>query len=184
MTKKEKILTIFIFVLISINYISIYLSYSKLNNRVNSLKELVNKNESVISQKNAEINNKINSIKDMEKSIFNIKKSYDFLQASYKASEGLVTDQFYVQKARFSELESDIDVRLQPSFTRYYKGQGKFNLSDRELKSMILEIMQEVDVFWKKELTMYSNYYHYFRITTHNYEVGNYQDGVVKLRGE
>jgi hypothetical protein len=157
-----------------------------------------------------EVNNKIidlttemESIKNKVVGVENIKSDVDFLktsleemrissfltQLSFDASEGVVTDKIVIQKVSLYSIGDIIygyiDIRPQPSYNSYFQGQGKFNLSDREIKAMIEEVMVELKDYMSS-ISMYNLKMEggTLDITANNYSVAQYIDGKVILAGE
>jgi hypothetical protein len=157
-----------------------------------------------------EVNNKITdlttemeSIKNKVVGVENIKSDVDFLktsleelrkssfltQLSFDASEGVVTDKIVIQKVSLYSIGDIIygyiDIRPQPSYNSYFQGQGKFNLSDREIKAMIEEVMVELKDYISS-ISMYNLKMEggTLNITANNYSVADYINGKVILAGE
>lgn len=108
-------------------------------------------------------------------------------------TEGIVTDKVVVQKASFYVTELDtisatIDIRPQPTYTYKFLGQGDFDLTDRELRSMLEEVINEVlDYgsfdFIKTEYNLSIDKGTIY-ITANNYDVAEYKNGTITLSGE
>lgn len=108
-------------------------------------------------------------------------------------SEGVVTDKVVISKATFSrqptgEVTAVIDLRSQPMYSSKFLGHGNFDLTDRELRSMLEEIIDELYDFSgleKEKSSSSSNFYlKSITITANNYSVATYSDGEITLSGE
>jgi hypothetical protein len=115
---------------------------------------------------------------------------------------GVVTDDFVVNKIKIfnlvglgegtdiEELSMYIDLDSQPSMNQYYKGKGKFDLSDRELKVAVNSVLDKVKEKWEqnfkwnmdKDYNKFEEGTHY--LTFKNYEIGTIEHGEFKLIGE
>lgn len=123
-------------------------------------------------------------VQEIENSSELIKQSLLLVCLGINASEGIVTDKAVVQKAVFyslipGEVTGTIDIRPQPTYEYKFLGQGNFDLSDRELRSMLEELMNEVVTFAGNEFDLKT-----ISITANNYAVAEYKDGVITLVGE
>jgi len=112
--------------------------------------------------------------------------------SSFVGNDGIVTEEIRIKKVVFNEDSWTIDITPQPKAMLKFKGDGNFTIADREVKKMLLNI---VDMFKK-------NYYNFFDkdfredvgildikgvdiiITNNNYDVGTYRDGKITLKGE
>ncbi|GAB1360149.1 hypothetical protein MASR1M31_19480 [Porphyromonadaceae bacterium] len=108
-------------------------------------------------------------------------------------SEGVVTDKVVISKATFSrqptgEVTAVIDLRPQPLYSSKFLGHGNFDLTDRELRSMLEEIIDELYEFSgleREKSSSSSNFYlKSITITANNYSVASYADGEITLSGE
>ena len=107
-------------------------------------------------------------------------------------SGGVVTDKAVVDKATFypdfSEGSSEgdfygiVDIRPQPSYSSKFLGQGNFDLTDRELRSMLEELVDNMISFGLADDD--SKSLMSIEITANNYTVANYKDGKIVLAGE
>ena len=113
-------------------------------------------------------------------------KQISMLWAASFMSEGIVTDELVIQKAHFYRTGKGltIDIRPQPSFAKHFKGQGRFNVSDRELKSILLTLVDKMKEHLNEgsSLPEFDNLTIY--ISQNNYEVATYENGSLKLKGE
>lgn len=148
---------------------------------------------------------------DIENEVFSIdKRQYDSLLNSIDMLElqhsiengGIVTNDFIVDKIKIYNLENlkegtdieelsmYIDLDSQPSMSRHYEGNGKFDLSDRELKVAVSDILESIKVKWDrnfrwnidKDYNKFEEGTHY--VTYKNYEVGTVENGEFILIGE
>lgn len=119
--------------------------------------------------------------------------SYKWLgfQAFNHNFEGAATDNFAVDKVvlQYSTgtLKGYLDLSPQPDLFTKYKGDGKFDVPDRELKSMLLANVEQLrDAYnnnfanetvppWDKGEIF---------ITVKNYDVGTFSNGKITLKGE
>lgn len=84
---------------------------------------------------------------------------------------------------------SDIDLSTQPLIDAKYEGQGHFDLTDRELKVMIEDLLKDTETYFESIREIYIDYLPEWKSLSHtvsiqNYELGTYSDGVFKLKGE
>ena len=123
-------------------------------------------------------------VEESENTLEKLKQSQLLTYLSINASEGVVTDKAVIQKAVFysftpGEGTGSIDIRPQPTYQYKFLGQGNFDLSDRELKRMLEELMNELVTFAGNDLNLKT-----ISITANNYAVAEYKDGVITLAGE
>lgn len=134
------------------------------------------------------LNERINGLNE---SVDVINQNMLFMNLGIDMTEGVVTEKSVVQKASFyvtgvDEIIGSIDIRPQPSYSYKFLGQGDFDLTDRELRSMLEEIIDEVieygdfkQIESEGNLSLGTIY-----ITANNFDVGEYKDGKVVLAGE
>jgi hypothetical protein len=118
----------------------------------------------------------------------------------HRVEGGAVTDDFVVEKITLNAvppltdkpdakgfLSSTVDLITQPSGKSGYVGQGKFTATDRELKAMILDILGEIGSRYDLDNEIYKlpkwNEGSHV-VTIKNYDIGKYEKGVFKLKGE
>lgn len=168
--KYNKILLVLVLIAIIISSFSVYRTYGNIVNNTDS-----------------------STISGIETRLGIIFDDLRFLQFNYKYSGGIVTDKVVVYHSDLYKnvekgVSGTIDIRPQPSYDKYFVGEGKINLSDRELRVLIKEIIDEVQSSLKnsgevgivyKDLDITS-----LSITTQNYDVGTYENGTIKLIGE
>lgn len=130
-------------------------------------------------------------INGLNERIDGINQDMLFMNLGIDITEGVVTEKTIVQKASFyvndkDEITGTIDIRPQPSYEDKCLGQGNFDLTDRELRSMLEEIINEVIKYGDlKEIESEHNLsFGTLDITENNYDVGEYKDGKVVLAGE
>ncbi len=101
-----------------------------------------------------------------------------------RMSEGVVTDSLVAQKVQIYGSWMTIDIRAQPTFEKYFKGHGRFDLPDRELKQAIIGLIDVVKLQYVE--TDYNTKIAdvIIAITQNNYPVGEYEKGVLRLTGE
>lgn len=160
-----------------------------------SLKEanttILNLTAEVENMKNtvSSIGDVANDVEFMGNRIDDLGKSTFLNQLSLEVSEGVVTDKVVIHKAVLYSyddvLYGYIDIRPQPSYNSYFQGQGKFNLSDRELRAMIEEVVAELEDYISP-ISMYNIKMEggKINITANNYSIAEYEDGKVTLAGE
>lgn len=116
-----------------------------------------------------------------------------FLDFENRISEGIVTDDLIIHKAVLTnsdkeKLKGTIDISLQPNMFDKYEGSGKFSVSDRELKSMLLSLMEELGRHYNDVAGGDENLPKWetaeIRLTIQNYDLGTYENGEIKLKGE
>lgn len=105
-------------------------------------------------------------------------------------SNCVVTDKVFVQFGRMSLTrdEAYLDIKPQPSYEKYFEGQGKVNLSDRDLKANLQEVINTFDNLysdWQQtshQLPDFGNLS--ISIGANGYELATYTNGKIKLSGE
>jgi len=129
----------------------------------------------------------------VEESIQRNRESIAMNSLSLSASEGIITDKLVVQKALFfiwddSSVHVSIDIRPQPIYSSKFLGGGEFDLTDRELRNALEEICENIieETRGRIQLIRYDKQQEIKKIyiTANNYEVGLYENGNIKLRGE
>lgn len=174
-----------------------YYKILTLKGTIDDLKSTINSNS---TKKIYELENKVNQFKkdlDVEKErldnfsylLNSINKSVILIKLGLEVTEGVVTDKVIIQKATFYEdaenrTSCTIDIRPQPSYSRYFLGQGRFNLSDRELKAMLEELIVELNNAFKNMTHNLMEIDGEIIITQNNYSVAKYKDGKITLTGE
>lgn len=175
------LLIIIMFALLFTNYISLKEannSIADLTLEIKNMKNAVNGIDAVA-----------NDVKFMGALMEDLEKSIFLNRLNIEISEGVVTDKVVIQKAVLYSsndvLYGYIDLRPQPSYNSYFQGQGKFNLSDRELKAMIEEVVVALEDYISP-ISMYNIKMEggKISITSNNYSVAKYEDGKVTLAGE
>ncbi|MDW5299561.1 MAG: hypothetical protein SA378_05420 [Sedimentibacter sp.] len=162
-----------------------YTSLNEANNKIMDLTAEVESMRNIVS----DVENIKDDVSFLDTSIDEIRKLSYLTQLSLDASEGVVTDKVVIQKASLYSLGDTlygyIDIRPQPSYNSYFQGQGKFNLTDRELKAMLEEVIAELEDYISP-ISMYNIKMEGGKIdiTANNYSVAEYTDGVVILAGE
>lgn len=105
-------------------------------------------------------------------------------------SETIVTEKVIVKKASFYLSDSDtieaiIDLRPQPIYDDKFLAQGNFDLSDKELKRMIKEIVDEILAYNSTSFERLEKEYNLslgtIYLTVNNYDVAEYKEGVITL---
>ncbi|WP_379143714.1 hypothetical protein [Paenibacillus sp. sgz500992] len=119
-----------------------------------------------------------------------------FNALQHDMEDGVVTDNFVINKITFRKTlsamgtsGSDIDLSTQPLIDAKYEGQGHFDLTDRELKVMIEDLLKDTETYFESIREIYIDYLPEWKSLSHtvsiqNYELGTYSDGVFKLKGE
>lgn len=144
------------------------------------------------STKIAGMENRINNLED---GIKYAKQRILLTNLGVEMSEGVVSDKVVVQKASFfigdiGTISATVDLRPQPSYTTKFLGQGDFDLTDRELRSMIKEIVDEILDYGSFNFALLETEYNLsidtgtIYITANNYNVAEYKDGEITLAGE
>jgi len=137
--------------------------------------------------------NESNELLNTEEQIQKNRESIVMNRLSLISSEGVVTDKLVVQKALFymwddENIHATIDIRPQPIYNSKFIGGGEFDLTDRELRSSLEEICEEVINSAKDSVQNLSDdkqvEIERIYITANNYKVGFYVDGNVELSGE
>lgn len=147
-----------------------------------------------IVKKQEEKSKEVHSILETHKQNIDTLIMYSFfLDFESLVEDGVVTNDLIVHKAKFTDSDKDalrviVDVSLQPTMLDKYEGNGKFNVSDRELKSMLLSLMEELGRYYNdaagdnEELPKWETAK--IRLTIQNYNLGTYENGEIKLKGE
>jgi cell division protein FtsL len=136
-----------------------------------------------------------NRINNLEADINYADQRIRLTSLGVQMSEGIVTDKAVVQKALFfisdiGTISAVVDLRPQPSYTTKFLGQGDFDLTDRELRSMIKEIVDEILDYGSFDFALLETEYNLsidtgtIYITANNYNVAEYKDGEITLAGE
>jgi cell division protein FtsL len=186
-----KDILIYFFALICIiNTTITYILYTKYNSLKSETEDVFNQSKNV-QREFSEFQSKV---KDLESKItvnsvaneINI-NSIAGLQMAQELKFYGVTDNLIVEKAGFSfNGDATIDIYTQPAYTKYYRGQGKFDVNDRELKSELLNIVDKVkavyDMHRKPTMSEFEKIKLY--LTIKNYEIGTYENGQILLKGE
>jgi hypothetical protein len=161
---------------------------AKLNEKITMLEKKV---ESSTSDLEAKVSNAVQLANGAKDQIDGAIKAAYYLTLSHFIEGGVVTDNFIAEKVIFYPEDNRVllDLEGQPSMSYKHLGQGRFELKDRELKSMVQEIVLEVGESYSNavqsrigefpkwsELTVL--------VTYHNYDLGTYQNGEFKLTGE
>lgn len=114
---------------------------------------------------------------------------YNFLSILFQ--EGIVTNELTVSRISFYDYnnngEISLNIGLQPSFLKYNKGQGKFDLPDRDLKASLIALVRSFETTYNEYNLLYSlPKFDYFKINLYynNFPVATYDKGTLKLEGE
>lgn len=184
-------------------FISLDKSLSEINGKYNDLQTKVSGVSAEVSTTVTDVNSKVALVSskianvDLTKvnsSIEDINRSIYLMSMQHRIERGLVTDDFIVAKASVSAspslklLSFALDLDTQPGAYSKYKGQGKFTVPDRELKSMLQDVIGKLKEYYDgsdqvyKDLPQWKDGTVY--ITIKNYEIGTYKNGELKLKGE
>lgn len=154
------------------------------------------KEVSTIQPENEDTEDNSITIEELERRIALAHDRIDILEFQHEVADGVITDNFVVDKITVYQLKlidspkisSYIDLEAQPLMNSKYKGQGLFDLPDRELKILILDVLDSIERQWeahnrwKQDYPKFQDGTHY--ITFRNYEVGVMESGEFKLKGE
>lgn len=145
-------------------------------------------------QKVDKINTTMNETTDkLNAMIESNKKNYEYIErlniSSAINSGYIVTDKIVVQNGRMSLGNNTItiDIMPQPNFARYFEGQGKINLADRELRSTLEEVIFQLNQLYdnyNKSLSMPKFDELEITITERGYNVASHKNGRIILAGE
>ncbi|MEC0123016.1 hypothetical protein [Paenibacillus pabuli] len=167
--------------------IYLFVQNSELSSKTDKLSEqimsLTKKNDEL--QKTADAQAVINEEQDTYRKL-------TFLTAmAHDIEDGIVTDDFVVNKVRFSWGDdgnlSDvvIDVENQPTLALSYKSKGAYELSDRELRAKSDAIIKAVSDYYTKSPNAPAwNDSTFVQLTVQNYNIGESTGGKFKLVGE
>jgi|GEM_PF-4409112 len=114
--------------------------------------------------------------------------SIERLQFSVVASDSTVSTSLVAQHVTLGAGKMFLDIRPQPSFASHALGRGRFDVSDRELKAAILELVdsakENYQTFFKesKSATPWDKLS--VEVAHNGYNIGVYSGGVLKLKGE
>lgn len=102
----------------------------------------------------------------------------------------VVTNKLFIESGRMS-LNTDeiyIDIKPQPSYMKYFEGQGKINLPDRDLKASLKEVITDFEGLysgWKNGSDLLPDFSKIkIYMTENGYDIGTYSGGTIKLAGE
>ena len=178
--KKPKTLIYAIIGIIALNIVFVAYTLSALNNIVNQTNSSISNLESKVLSLETKLTSVNLGLVESENRII-------WLSLNSRVSEGVVTDQLVVQRATFEDGIICLDIRSQPSFSSHFLGQGRFDLQDRELKAIILTLINETKSYYDNyvqnvDMPSFDKYKVY--ITQNNYEVATYSSGELLLTGE
>ncbi len=178
-SRSHIILTLIVGIMLVINITFLAAMYS----RITSFEQSVNQNLNSTTEKVNDFEQTLNLVKsDVDD---NFHRS-DLLRFDEYVSGGVVTNQLIVEKAQFLSNDiASIDMTSQPRFSLNYEGEGRYELSDRELKAAILALLAEVESQYRDYFYDGDTFYDYtIYITQQNYSVATYENGELKLTGE
>jgi hypothetical protein len=132
------------------------------------------------------------SRKEIEERITHLEEKALFSSMQHSIENGVITDNLIVSKITFYSLNdvlgAFIDVETQPRMNQKYLGQGSFDMSDRELRAMVVEVLDRVKDRYQIATTFKDSFPKWgswdINVTIKNYEIGTYSNGVFKLKGE
>jgi hypothetical protein len=127
------------------------------------------------------------SIGPLSRDVDTLFDNVNLIKVGITSSEGIVTDTLVVQKAVLNttkpgELTGFIDIRPQTSEEYLFLGRGKFDLTDKELRIMLKELIVEVVSIVESQMSNHTLKKIY--ITANNYDVAEYENGIITLAGE
>jgi len=98
-------------------------------------------------------------------------------------SGNVVTNDFYIDRAMLTfdgdKISGRVDIATQPAFAFYYEGQGRFDLSDRELSASLLQLMKTLENYVESIGNI-----DVIDVSIQNYDVATYSQGKINLIGE
>lgn len=109
---------------------------------------------------------------------------------------GIVTDDLVLDKLDINAESKDglymiIDVDTQPQMRMKYKGDGKFDLPDREVKAKVGDLLNQLKEIYNHSIPNYKGSEQLpawekgeYLVTVKNYEIGTFKNGVFKLKDE
>lgn len=112
------------------------------------------------------------------------------LYVAHESEGGVVTDDFVLEKfsiTDYDNLEMILDVENQPDMSMHYEGKGAYDLTDRELRAKIDELVEKVKDYYEKlnpnVLPTWDDQA-VATVTVKNYELATVTNGNVTLVGE
>lgn len=173
MNKDKKLWLLFI---INILFTSSVLSYS--------YKKIDETNEK-LNQKLEESNKEIKSLKD---NLENIGNNLNRIQNSLFYSNSIVTNEIIANRIYFSDKQCKLEISPQTSMLFKFKGQGKIDMPDRDIKAMLLRLIEQIEPIYnaqKEANTDFIKWENYeIVITNYNYEIATYKNKKIILKGE
>lgn len=175
MKENQKLLSI-----LAINILILVSGFYFFNQKIKSNEILLNSKVELINK--LEISNK-----DLDARMLEIHFGLTRLATSFIWSESIVTNEIIAEKIKFSEKEGHLEIRPQPPMFLKFKGQGNIDMKDREIKSMLLRLIEQIEPIYNdyfKDIKMPSFKKYTIKITNMNYEIATYTNGKITLKGE
>lgn len=168
---------------------SIYLvvQSSELTSKTNQLSEQI----ASLSKKNDELQKAADAQTAFNTEQERYRKLTYLTAMAHDIEDGIVTDDFVVNKVRFSWGDDGnlsnvvIDVENQPSLVLAYKSKGAYELSDREVRAKSDGIIKAVKDYYATASDAPAwNDSTFVQLTVQNYNIGESKGGTFKLVGE
>jgi predicted Holliday junction resolvase-like endonuclease len=187
--------------------VMLFITSHKLRETVSSQKSeliLVTSKYEDLSTSYNKLSESVASSEDLKDRVENIGIDNYFSRLQHNVEGGVVTDDFVVEKFTVASvpplkgiensqgfLSTTIDLVTQPTANSKYVGQGKFSVTDRELKSMVLDVLEQIGKQYDQGINILYKDMGFIpwnkgehTVTIKNYEVGVFKDGQFKLKGE
>lgn len=128
----------------------------------------------------------MSEIKNRDDRIAQLHDCVQGLQLSQSVSGNVVTDDLYIDRALLitenGKISGRIDVLPQPAFILNYEGQGRFNVSDRELNASLLQLIRA----FEDSIRSFGSFgsIDEIEISIQNYDIATYSQRKITLVGE
>jgi|GEM_PF-6049922 len=172
--------------------ISLYLSLQQANERIAQASSEIIQLKKLNEKSSQELSTANTKIQALQANDLEIVRYVEYLQYEHVNEEKIVTDDLYVTKILFGNdknkpLTVFIDVSNQPAIAMKYRGSGKYNLSDREVRAMYASIIEATKSNYMKWPGEHMDKWGDDATVTafiNNYEIGTYKAGKFKFKGE
>lgn len=171
----------------------LYVTKSDVNDLEASLEDLREKTTSEFTTMNSRITDlgvKADKASELDDKVQGLSRMNFSLYIAHELEDGVVTDDFVLEKfsiTDYDHLEIILDVNNQPDMSLHYKGKGAYDLTDRELRAKIDELVEEVKDFYEKLSNNVMPVWDdkaVVTVTVKNYELATVTNGNVALVGE
>lgn len=149
-----------------------------------------------LSEANKQLQSNLDQVKSTLSS-YEYDRKLNFLNRfAHYVEGGIVTDDLVLDKLDINAESKDglymiVDVETQPKMAMKYKGDGKFDLQDREVKGIVGDLLNQLKDTYNKSVPNYKGSEKLpawekgeYVVTIKNFEIGTFKNGVFKLKGE